>query len=193
MLLHPFNVAIHHEEKRRIIQLQELLKWEESLLKQKSRCNWIQAGDQNSKFFFRMLQQRKARNSITQLILANGEVCTNQDIIRSEIMDYYKNFLGTGQNRNGIIDISEFQDMVVPSKAKDSLCSMVTETEIREALWNIKDDKSPGPDGYNSYFFKKTWTIVGKEICNASQDFFLKREDAKTSKFNNHYTHTKSG
>lgn len=133
--------------------MQELIKWEESLLKQKSRCNWIQAGDQNSNFFFRMIQQWKARNSITQLILANGEVCTNQDIIRSEIMDYYKNFLGTGQNRNGIIDISEFQDMVVPSKAKDSLCSMVTETEIREALWNIKDDNSPGPDGYNNYFF----------------------------------------
>ena len=49
---------------------------------------------------------------------------------------------------------------------------MTSKQEIKDALWSVKDDKSPGPDGFNSYFFKKTWGIVGKEICMAIHDYF---------------------
>lgn len=54
----------------------------------------------------------------------------------------------------------------------ESLCGVAFEQEIKEALWSIRDDKSLGPDGFNNYFFKKAWGIVGKEICMAIKDFF---------------------
>lgn len=169
----PFNVGMQKEENKLVIQLQQMLNWEECLLKQKSRCQWIQEGDQNSKFFFRMLQQRKARNKIEQLLLANGEISADKDVIKNAILEHYQNFLGTTRARTGIFDCSEFQGMVVPAETYEELCKMATEKEIKEALWSIKDDKCPGPDGYNSYFFKKTWSIIGNEICYAIQDFFL--------------------
>lgn len=65
-----------------------------------------------------------------------------------------------------------FQKKVVLNEARFSLCRMVTEKEVKEALWSIKDDKSPGLDGYNSYVFKITWSIVGKEVYQAVQEFF---------------------
>ncbi|KAK1434479.1 hypothetical protein QVD17_00222 [Tagetes erecta] len=34
------------------------------------------------------------------------------------------------------------------------------------------DDKAPGPDGYTSVFFKKTWSITRKDVSCAIQDFF---------------------
>lgn len=118
------------------------------------------------------MQQRKSRNYISQLTLSNGEVCTDQTTIKEAILDHYQNFLGTEKARNGAFDNSEFQEKIVPDHVKFFLCRMVTEKEIKEALWSIKDDKSPGPDGFNNYFFKKSWSIVGKEICCAVQDFF---------------------
>ncbi|XP_070022732.1 uncharacterized protein [Nicotiana sylvestris] len=44
--------------------------------------------------------------------------------------------------------------------------------EVKQALLGIDDNKAPGCDEYNSYFFKKIWHIVGEEITTVVQDFF---------------------
>ncbi|XP_048492328.1 uncharacterized protein LOC125493226 [Beta vulgaris subsp. vulgaris] len=52
-----------------------LWKWlqvEESILKQKSRIQWIQVGDSNSIVFFDAMKERHARNSIDVLYSSNG-------------------------------------------------------------------------------------------------------------------------
>ncbi|XP_074317710.1 uncharacterized protein LOC141653760 [Silene latifolia] len=33
-------------------------------------------------------------------------------------------------------------------------------------------DKSPGPDGYTSAFFKDSWDVIGEDVCAAIKDFF---------------------
>lgn len=142
------------------------------MLKQKSRCQWVNLGDQNSRYFFNMLQQRKAKNCITQLPLANGVVCSDQEEIKKAILNHFIDFLGTSQVRSGNFDISIFQDRLVSVTDWDSLCSIPSKEEINEALWSINDNKSLGPDGFNSFFVKKAWSIVGKEICMVVQDFF---------------------
>lgn len=44
---------------------------------------------------------------------------------------------------------------------------------MKHALFSIPDEKSPGIDGYTSQFYKKPWDIVGPEVVDAIQDFFL--------------------
>ncbi|GKA52638.1 copia protein, partial [Tanacetum coccineum] len=44
--------------------------------------------------------------------------------------------------------------------------------EIKAAMFDIGDDKALGPDGYTSAFFKKGWSVVGHDVCNAVRDFF---------------------
>ncbi|XP_048491592.1 uncharacterized protein LOC125492895 [Beta vulgaris subsp. vulgaris] len=39
-------------------------------------------------------------------------------------------------------------------------------------MFSISNDKAPGLDGYNSYFFKHSWEIVGSEVIEAVKDFF---------------------
>lgn len=34
-------------------------------------------------------------------------------------------------------------------------------------------DKAPPIDGFNSYFFKRTWNLVGRELVEAVKEFFL--------------------
>ncbi|GKC50823.1 RNA-directed DNA polymerase, eukaryota, reverse transcriptase zinc-binding domain protein [Tanacetum coccineum] len=48
----------------------------------------------------------------------------------------------------------------------------VSNEEIKEEMFDIEDNKAPGPDGYTSKFFKKAWTMVGDDVCMVIKEFF---------------------
>ena len=39
--------------------------------------------------------------------------------------------------------------------------------EIKTDLFNINPDKSPGPDGFQAFFFQKCWEIIGVDLWKA--------------------------
>ncbi|GKD14193.1 hypothetical protein Tco_1198600 [Tanacetum coccineum] len=47
-----------------------------------------------------------------------------------------------------------------------------TDKEIKDVMFGIDDNRSLGPDGYSAKFFKKGWSIMGKDICNSIMEFF---------------------
>ncbi|GKC42596.1 hypothetical protein Tco_1060318, partial [Tanacetum coccineum] len=49
----------------------------------------------------------------------------------------------------------------------------ILDKEIRAAMFDIKDDKAAGPDGFTSKFFKKAWAIVGPDVCYAVREFLI--------------------
>ncbi|XP_039023295.1 uncharacterized protein LOC120155901 [Hibiscus syriacus] len=55
----------------------------------------------------------------------------------------------------------------LPRGAADTLCKDVFDAEIKEAIWGQGNNKSSGLDGYNSYFFKRNWPIVGEDFLEA--------------------------
>ncbi|GJW99600.1 RNA-directed DNA polymerase, eukaryota, partial [Tanacetum coccineum] len=48
----------------------------------------------------------------------------------------------------------------------------VSRDEIRIAVWNCGENKSPGPDGYTFEFFRRYWRFVGPDFCSAVECFF---------------------
>ncbi|GJZ62551.1 reverse transcriptase domain-containing protein [Tanacetum coccineum] len=60
----------------------------------------------------------------------------------------------------------------LPSDKALFMVRQVTNDEIKDAIFNIGNDKAPGPDGFTSVFFKKAWDNVGEDVCNAVKDFF---------------------
>ncbi|GFS35680.1 hypothetical protein Acr_00g0041440 [Actinidia rufa] len=65
-------------------------------------------------------------------------------------------------------------NMVSDDQARN-LTHTVTDEEIKDALFSIGEDKAPRPDGYSSCFFKKTWDIIGADVCAAIKEFFRAR------------------
>ncbi|KAL0292908.1 UNVERIFIED_CONTAM: hypothetical protein Sangu_3248500 [Sesamum angustifolium] len=49
---------------------------------------------------------------------------------------------------------------------------MVTREEIKDAFFDIAEDKAPGPDGYSSGFYKAAWPVIGEEVVKAILEFF---------------------
>ena len=44
--------------------------------------------------------------------------------------------------------------------------------EIKDAVFSIDSNKSPGPDEFSAGFFKATWHIVGKDYSEVVLEFF---------------------
>ena len=53
---------------------------------------------------------------------------------------------------------------------------VVSNDDIKKALFIIGDDKSSRLDGYSSLFFKKSWDFVGEDLCAVVHDFFVFRK-----------------
>lgn len=48
----------------------------------------------------------------------------------------------------------------------------VLDEEVRKVLFAMPSNKSPGPDGYSSEFFKLAWPVVGRDFTVAVQSVF---------------------
>ena len=56
----------------------------------------------------------------------------------------------------------------------EKLVKEVSREEIREVLFKMLRNKSPGPDGYTVEFFIEAWQVIGNDVTVAVQSFFLK-------------------
>ncbi|KAK4381203.1 hypothetical protein Sango_2990400 [Sesamum angolense] len=52
------------------------------------------------------------------------------------------------------------------------LVQSVTREEIKDAFFDIAEDKAPGPEGYSSGFYKAAWPVIGEEVVKAILEFF---------------------
>lgn len=51
----------------------------------------------------------------------------------------------------------------------------MTKEEIELALDGISDKKGPSHDGFNAYFFKMTWPIIGEDVIQPVLNSFETR------------------
>ncbi|XP_050233411.1 uncharacterized protein LOC126681898 [Mercurialis annua] len=129
----------------------KLLRWEESNSRQKSRALWINLGDQNTKYFHNCIRQRQGRKNIVTLKCNNGSITNEPEMIKTEIISLYQNFLGFANMHRTHVDPIIFndgyvlieEDIILPNKP-------VTPDEIKE----------------------KCWGIVGAEVSKAIFEFF---------------------
>ena len=113
---------------------------------------------------------------ISKLVNENGEEYTEtQDILNYQKL-YYKIFYTESLNFD---DISLSEKIGENSKKlSDSdflkLEGEITYNEIALALKNMKNEKSPGNDGFTAEFFKFFWPDMGHYILNSLNDGYRK-------------------
>ncbi|GJY71047.1 uncharacterized protein Tco_0474750 [Tanacetum coccineum] len=143
---HPtFNVDIREEEAVYIRAFQDALLDEERFLKQKAKVEWLKSGDANSAYFHN---------------------------VPMAFIDHYTSFLG----QQGVTYPFIFNDLFrtkLSTDAADFMVRDVSDQDIRDAIFSLGDDKSPGPDGYTAAFFKEAWDIIAQDVCNAVKEFFV--------------------
>lgn len=147
------------------------MKDEESIIRQKSRVQWLKLGDRNTKFFYNSLKNplkiRRHRNQIRRLDI-EGEQVTDQ--ISGSI---YLNIILSSSTvaRPALLNGVEI-GICRPSTTSKSKNCAVTREEIEVVIREANGDRAPGPDGFHAHFFKATWSIIGDEVTKAIPNFF---------------------
>lgn len=61
----------------------------------------------------------------------------------------------------------KFIPKLVTTEENKNLNRPITLEEVRTMVFNLSPDKSPGPDGFQSFFFQKCWDILGEDLWRA--------------------------
>nr|GEY68284.1 zinc finger BED domain-containing protein RICESLEEPER 2 [Tanacetum cinerariifolium] len=139
-------------------------------LAQKAKIKWAVEGDENSNFFHGIVNKKRRHLAIKD-ILVDGEWIDNSNRVKSELYSYYSNLFSAPAWDRSLFDVN-FPRRLNSDQVFD-LEDMVFNEEIKRAVWDCGFDKSSGPDGFTFEFFKKFWTIVGRDVTNAIKEFFI--------------------
>ncbi|KAL2237301.1 UNVERIFIED_CONTAM: hypothetical protein Sindi_0921800 [Sesamum indicum] len=134
----------------------------------------MKGGDQCSRVFFRKISQRRSARRILQINDDQGTTQTEPGAVINEFVTYYQNILGR-ERRHDVIDLRFLRPWarhIISDEDANSLLLPFTTDDVRQAVFDIAEDKAPRPDGYSSGFFKAAWTIVGQEVSLPVLDFF---------------------
>ena len=90
---HPLCSMTRELEKKALQEFLYVSKAEEGLFRQKSCLQWLAEGDQNTKFFHKVVQQRIKRNKLVSLTLEDGTSIRGHSKIAQEAITYFHSLL----------------------------------------------------------------------------------------------------
>ncbi|MCH90051.1 LINE-1 reverse transcriptase like, partial [Trifolium medium] len=128
-----------------------------NILHQRSRQRWLKEGDANSKFFHGCINRRRSTNDIINLEIdgrRESSVKGMKEGIYRHLEEHFRAKGGT------VLSLKSFDFKKISNVDNLFLVSEFKEEEIKEAVWDCEDSKSPGPDGVTFDFLKEFWEKI---------------------------------
>jgi hypothetical protein len=136
---------------------------EEKMWKQRSRTQWLQNRDCNTRFFHCQATCRQRRNLIQGINDEFGVWQESEEKVASTIVSYYQD-LFTSSHPVALEEVLDGVTRVVNTEMNDQLLQEFTAGEVEQALFQMGPLKAPGPDGMSPIFYQKYWHIVGPDV-----------------------------
>ena len=119
----------------------------------RSRARWIAEGEKITKYFCELEKRNYVSKQMIKLTANNGEEIHEVKDITKEVKTFYERLQSERQ-----VEEWEISDLVedIPTltlQEKTSLERKITLDEASAALKNMKNNKSPGSDGFTVEFF----------------------------------------
>uniref|UniRef100_A0A2N9FFZ2 Reverse transcriptase domain-containing protein n=1 Tax=Fagus sylvatica TaxID=28930 RepID=A0A2N9FFZ2_FAGSY len=156
----------HHRVNQLKRELHSLLAKEERLWRQRSRAEWLHAGDRNTRYFHCRATQRKRKNHVTRLRTQDGQWTATQAQVPPLFVEYYKSLFQTA-NPDQVEQVVEDIQCVVTAEMNSQLISEFTAVEVEIALKQMAPLKAPGPDSLPPIFYQKYWHLIGRDVTAA--------------------------
>ena len=155
-------------------QLQELREKKIQGMIVRSRMRWAQDGEKPSKYFCNLESRNFVDKSMHFLERENGDLIFEQEDVLCDVHNFYQQLYA---NRN-VTDVkldSLLHDVDKLSHDESiSLEGLLTYQEICQALRTMKNNKSPGSDGFTVEFFKFFINDLGLFLTRSINDGFCK-------------------
>ncbi|XP_062075488.1 uncharacterized protein LOC133779554 [Humulus lupulus] len=169
----PHSADLQREERSAFEIFSSQSRYYESYLRQRSKINWLQFGDDNTAYFHACLKQRKATNRITSFIDDDGQINDKFEDVVAHFLNHFQSIMGSHSTTSAPIQRECFiHGGILSLDQQLSLMKPFTKKDVEAAMFSINSIKSSGPDGYGSGFFKVMWKDLGEEISDAILGFF---------------------
>lgn len=171
------------EEKKE--QLQELRN--EKLKGQliRSRAQWLNEGEKPTKFFCSLANKNYVNKTIKKLNISNTTI-TDQVQILKQVKQFYKNLFENKDDELNDFDPTQLNftnDLrKLSDHDKNTLNTPITLDEISESLKKMKNNRSPGLDGYPAEFYKLFWVKLKHYVFKAINQVYKSKELSLTMK-----------
>lgn len=101
----------------------------------------------------------------------DGTWILDEEALASKVRDFF--VLLYSPSLVGVSSYSS-RDMFppIPPSSWDLLNADVSILEVRNALFEMKSLKAPGPDGLHALFFQSQWDVVSPPLCKMIEDLF---------------------
>nr|KYP32891.1 Transposon TX1 uncharacterized [Cajanus cajan] len=133
---------------------------------QKFSEQWVKSGDRNSKFFHAQTVVRRKRNKIE-----DGSWATDPELLKVEVNRFFQKLFSVDTP----VSLTKLQIDRMPSigiEGASLLEGPITMEEVRRAVMSMGTFKAPGPNGFQPFFFKQYWEIVGVDLWRMVSEAF---------------------
>lgn len=145
----------------------------------RARSNWIENGEKPTKYFCNLENRHFTNKHITKLIDKHGnEMFKDEDIV-NETKNFYENLYLSRDDSLCNVDTEKFKNVIDNKLTDDEALQLegeITLQELAECLRKMKNNKSPGSDGFSVEFFKFFWRDMKYFLLNAVNESFQKGE-----------------
>jgi len=158
----PSDIEIHRIEPILGKEYVRLAEDKESFLKQKSRLQWLNLGDKNSKFSSIWWKVFTTAIEFSLSIMIMECILQIQGRLRILLWVIFRRFWG-GFSSDIVLDSSMLSGALprrLSLSQSTSHDTPITNEEIQKTLFSIKDNKPPCSDGFSVGFFKKSWVLL---------------------------------
>ena len=175
------------EQKSHLLsRLQEIRKQKMAGVLLRSRARWIEEGEINSRYFCSLEKRNFVRKTVQKLVENDCSYSDNDNILRV-MKNFYEDLYSQKTNTNGLDDIIQAkflpkQDVALSEEEKNFCDNDISKNECLLALRAMKNDKSPGLDGFSVEFYKFFWNDISEYLFKAYTEALQQGELSITQK-----------
>ena len=143
----------------------------------RAKARWHLEGEKNSKYFCNLERRHYTEKTISKLVNSEGTEITDTKLILDEQKDFYKNLYSLQiSNHNEQIDEVFFPETknirTLTDEESMEMEHNITLEECYNVLKNMKNNKSPGSDGFTVEFYRHFWNELKHPMIRSFQDTF---------------------
>ncbi|GKA39219.1 hypothetical protein Tco_0731770 [Tanacetum coccineum] len=163
------NEVILNDRSILLKELQDVISMDSEEVAQKAKVRWAIEGDENSKYFYGILNNKRSQLAIRG-VLVNGDWIVEPKDVKNKFLNHFSSqFDRLVSHRICLADV--FNNQLSLEQQVD-LERTISKEEIKRAVWDCGTNKSHGPDGFTFEFFRRYWKIFEKDIDVAVTEFF---------------------